>query len=278
MARARSHARAIARIGLIVATTAALVASRFLIAPMFWVVPGSKGRVTASLSQVWARALVRILGIRCCVSGRPPVPPVLLVSNHLGYVDILVLLRVCPGVFVAKAEVARWPVLGFLARFAGTLFVDRERRRDLPRVIAAMTARLGGGQSVILFPEATSSPGVEVLPFRAALFEASLRSEVPVCGVAIRYELAGSAAAAADTICWWGEMTFPDHLYRLLQLRGVYAKLSFGDRRLRGSQREELAVAARQEVQSLFCSSPRGAAVGADERATKQPNLASTTR
>lgn len=262
--------------GLIIATSAALVVSRLLVAPILWAAPASKDRAQVWLSQVWARALVGILGFRCRVEGRPPSPPVLLVSNHLGYVDILVLLRVCPGVFVAKAEVARWPVFGILARLAGTLFVDRERWRDLPQVIAAMTARLGGGQSVFVFPEATSSPGVEVLPFRAALFEASLRSEVPVCGAAIRYELAGSAAAAADTVCWWGEMTFPDHLYRLLQLRGVHATLSFGERRLRGSHREELAVAARREVQSLFDASRQGAlAAGTDKRGSAEPNLAS---
>jgi 1-acyl-sn-glycerol-3-phosphate acyltransferase len=232
-------------------TTALLLSLRLVALPLHWIAPRADAQLLATLVRIWARAVARLIGLRCDVEGAPPRAPVLLVSNHLSYVDVLVLLRVWSGVFVAKSEVAGWPGFGPLARLVGTLFVDRRRKRELPGVIDAMARRLRAGGSVLFFPEATSSPGERVLPFRAPLFEAAILSRVAVAPAALHYEVEG-AADPAEAVCWWGPMTFPDHLYRLLRLRGVRATLCFGSERFLAEDRELLALAAQRGVESLF--------------------------
>ncbi len=261
MSGALSHARAIARIGWILSSTAVLLSARLVALPLAWAAPAAESRVLAMLVRAWARAVSWGIGLRSAIHGTPPGPPVLLVTNHLSYVDILVLLAVCPGVFVAKSEVAGWPGLGLLARSAGTLFVDRRRKRDLPRVIGEMSRLLREGRWVLFFPEATSSPGERVLPFRASLFEAAIRSRVPVATASLRYQVDG-AGDPAQVVCWWGPMTFPDHVYRLLRLQGIRATLRFGREGLFAGDREALARAARRGVEALFQPTQAGSALG----------------
>ncbi len=247
-----AHTRAVARIALIGATTAGLAALGLGLRALRPAAPARLRRAELEVASAWGRALVRILGLRVAVTGVPPAAPALLVANHLSYVDILLLLRSVPARFVARADMAGWPGLGTLARLAGTHFVDRTRKRDLPRVIDAVVGSLRDGASVVFFPEATSSPGEEVLPFRASLFEASIRSGVPVSVASIHYEVQGSRDTAAQWVCWWGAMTFPDHVYRLLQLPCVDAILRFGEEPLRAPHRDALAVLTRDAVVALF--------------------------
>jgi 1-acyl-sn-glycerol-3-phosphate acyltransferase len=133
--------------------------------------------------------------------------------NHLGYLDILMLATQVDAPFVAKAEVAHWPVIGLLCRSVGTIFIDRARKRDLPRVIDEMVAALQRGRRVIFFPEGTSTSGATVLPFRSPLFEATIRTGVPVRYASLAYCTPKGAPPAHQVVCWWGDMTFIDHVY-----------------------------------------------------------------
>lgn len=177
-----THLRAIVRLGSLCGLLLALLLS--VVATTVW---GRWVRPCRPLSlpyrwRWWTRRIVALLGLQVKVHGVPPPAPCLFVANHLGYLDVVVLAAEMDAVFVAKAEVARWPVLGLLGRALGTVFVDRARKRDLPRVIAAMTDVLRRGQRVVFFPEGTSSAGGTVLPFRSPLFEAAVRT-----GVSVRY-------------------------------------------------------------------------------------------
>src|SRR6266545_1496565 len=139
--------------------------------------------------QFWSRAVCRILGLRVIVHGPPPRPPFFLVANHLGYVDTLVLPTVLKCFFVAKSEVVSWPVLGILVRTVYTIFIERGRRADLVRANDLVAERLGAGNGVVVFPEATSTDGHKVVPFKPGLLEAAIRSGVGISCAAIAYAL-----------------------------------------------------------------------------------------
>src|SRR5262249_19153294 len=116
------------------------------------------------------RMVCAILGVRLHEMGRRmPEHPLLIVANHCSWLDICVISAIEPVVFVAKQEVARWPVIGILAKLQRTVFVDRARRHKTPDVNAAIARRLAEGEPVVLFGEGTSSDGNRVLAFRSAL-------------------------------------------------------------------------------------------------------------
>ncbi|MEY2953992.1 MAG: hypothetical protein RLZZ401_2079, partial [Pseudomonadota bacterium] len=135
----------------------------------------------ADTVQAWAGRMLDILGIGREVQGAPPtVGPVLLVANHISWLDILVLHAACYCRFVAKADVQGWPLIGTLATGAGTLYVQREVRRDAMRVVHHMADALRAGDVLAIFPEGTTSDGSQVLPFHANLFQSAVSAQAPV--------------------------------------------------------------------------------------------------
>ncbi len=138
--------------------------------------------------QRWAHRMLGILGIELVVLGTPPAHgPVLLVSNHLSWLDILTLHAARHVRFVSKAEVRHWPLIGALATGAGTLYIERERRRDAMRVVHHMTEALRAGDLVAVFPEGTTSDGETLLPFHANLLQAAISAGAPVQPAALRF-------------------------------------------------------------------------------------------
>lgn len=210
----------------------------------------------------WAGRMCRILGLHVETRGRPPSGDFLLVCNHLSYVDVIVIMSQVDARLLSKAEVKGWPVLGWLARYAGTLFVDRERRRDLPRVISEIRAMLAKGRGVVFFPEGTSSPGLELLPFKPSLFEVAAAGELALGTAALRYATPPGERPAQWSVCWWGDMEFLPHLLAFLRLSRVDATLTYGDEPVRGDDRKQLALDAHAAVQALF--EPVAAELGED--------------
>lgn len=193
----------------------------------------SRARVDATVGS-WARQTANLIGMRVHVEGDlldvAAAGPVAIVSNHLGYMDIVALWCVVPGAFVAKADVAGWPLIGRCGRLVGNLFVDRTRKRDLLRVIPEMEATLRSGRNVLFFPEGTSSPGARILPFKSPLFEAAVRAGAPVVAASLQYETASDAPPADWSVGWWGDMTFGPHVFALLHLDGFDARVRFSGR------------------------------------------------
>lgn len=180
------------------------------------------------LQRWWARGLLRIINLRTERHGTLPEESFFLVSNHLSYVDILFYLSLRPVVFVSKAEVASWPVMGLMAKAAGTVFVDRESRRDVPRVNRLMEKALSRGDSVVLFPEGTTSRGDGLLRFKSALLTPIIGTGRTVVYAALSYRTPAGALPAEEAVCWWGGMTLGGHLPKLLGLPAIHATVTFG--------------------------------------------------
>ncbi|MFI5317614.1 MAG: lysophospholipid acyltransferase family protein [Myxococcota bacterium] len=207
-----------------------------------------RGRARGLLLRFWSRSLLRLLAISLEVRGTPPPRGVALVTNHLSYLDIPVLGALVDAVFVAKADVAGWPGIGALAQRIGTIFIDRARKRDLVRVLPLVEAELRARQTVVFFPEATSSAGAEILRFRSSLFAAPVRASRPVACAAIHYETDARDPHASLAVCWWGEMPFVSHLFALMKLRGVRATVSFPAETLWEDDRKRLSDRAHDAI------------------------------
>lgn len=190
----------------------------------------------------WARASARIVGMKVNVRNAPPVSPFLLVSNHLSYVDIVVLESQVDCAFIAKREIAGWPILGFICRTLDTIFIDREKKRDVLRTMERVNATLSRGLGVVLFPEGTSSSGRTILPFRSSLLEFAARHNIPVHYASISYAVPPDQPPAEESVCWSGTMTFGGHVFRLLQLSQFEANLTFGEQPILNNDRHALAA------------------------------------
>lgn len=165
----------------------------------------------------------RCLGLRVRQQGMPASGPVLLVSNHISWSDIPVLGGTTPLRFLSKAEVGRWPIIGWLARQAGTLFIVRGsgKAREAKQEI---TSTLSGGQSVLIFPEGTTSTGLSVLPFHSRLLQAAPDAGVAMQGISIAYTRHGRPDHLAPFI---GDDEFQSHLPRLLRHPAVDVTIVF---------------------------------------------------
>lgn len=207
-----------------------------------------RGRIVSR----WARGVARLVGMRITVNGTPPSPPFVLVANHLSYLDVILLQTQVQGVFISKAEVKTWPVIGLMTRVAGTLFIDRTSRRDLFRVNALIEEALDRGDGVVVFPEGTSSKGDRVYPFKASLLDLAARQRHAVTWAAIHYQTPPGETLAHLAVCWWGDMTFADHVLNVLKLPFFEAALVFGDKAVQETDRKALARKLTQQVQSYF--------------------------
>jgi len=201
---------------------------------------------------LWARGLAWIAGMRISITGPLPEAPFVLVANHLSYVDIVLLFRGLGCVFVAKQELRHWPILGYLTRRVGTIFVDRRLRRDAVRVVDEIGAAIARGDGVVVFPEGTSSPGDGVYPMKPALLEWAAREGFPVRCAALGYQTPPGAPPPHLAVCWWGDMTFAPHLMQLLRLPGFQATIDFVPEPIVSRDRAELAARAREEIARRF--------------------------
>ncbi len=206
----------------------------------------------AGVFRLWCRLLLRIFGARFTVQGPPPRRPYLLVSNHLSWVDILVLGAVAGASFIARADIDRWPVVGALCRAVDTIFIDRASKRDLLRVAAVVEARLAAGAGVVFFAEGTTGPGAALLPFKPSLLEVAAASGAAVHYATLAYRTPAGEPPAAQAVCWWGDAPFTPHAVRLLALPGFEARLTFGAEPIRDGDRKQLAARLRAAMEAIF--------------------------
>jgi 1-acyl-sn-glycerol-3-phosphate acyltransferase len=171
------------------------------------------------IASLWGRSVAWTLGMRVVSVGAPIPQGGAIVANHTSWTDILVLLAATRVTFVSKAEVKDWPGIGILAKAADTLFIER-RRSHAKRQEQEMKTRIESGQHLLFFPEATSTDGLRVIPFKSTLFSVfftpELHDQVWVQPVSVVYRARPGAGRPVDFYGWWGDMDFGSHMWVLL--------------------------------------------------------------
>ncbi|MGE3349096.1 MAG: lysophospholipid acyltransferase family protein [Ramlibacter sp.] len=202
--------------------------------------------------QAWAQRLLHLLGLDIEVTGAAPVAgPLLLVANHISWLDIVLMHAGRHCRFVSKSDVRHWPLIGTLATGAGTLYIERESRRDAMRVVHHMAESLSAGDILAVFPEGTTSDGVSLLPFHANLLQAAISADAPVQPVALSF-LDARSRLPSRAPCYIDDDTLLGSIWRTLATPGIVAVVRYGEpQRARGRDRRAWAAALRDEVVQL---------------------------
>ena len=209
-------------------------------------------RCRGYLLRFWGKCACFILGIRVEVSGEIPKPPFILVSNHLSYLDIFVLFSQLRGLFVAKSDVKTWPLVGFIVRTCGILFIDRNRKRDITRVNKLINKNINENQGIIIFPEGTTSPGFDILPFKTSLLKYPVAMNQPVTYATLSYSTPADSTPAYQSLCWWDETPFLTHFINFLKEKRSTAKVHFGTQPVQSQDRKILAQQIHQKMSLQF--------------------------
>jgi len=223
------------------------------------VFPVLRQSVRNFLIRSWSAKLLTILAIHLTVRGNLPRrgdKGVLFAANHISWLDIYLLNALAPVRFVSKSEVRDWPLIGFLAAKAGTLFIERNRRRDTGRVNQTIESALRSGDHVALFPEGTTSDGSEVRHFHAPLLQPAIDADAALQPVAIRY--LRENGEIDTTPAYIDELSFGDSLQRILRRPAIHAELHFTAPALpHGMNRRELAGVLHNAItNALFPAHP----------------------
>ena len=228
------------------------------------------GRGKVSLR--YSRAVCALLGVRINVVGAPPQHhAVLILANHVSWLDILAITATVPVIFVAKSEVRRWPLIGWVARARGTVFVERDRRQRTPEANADIAGHLAEGQSIVLFAEGTSSDGNRVLPFRsalvgalrAALAQVEAGRRIAVQPLSVGYTgLLGLPMGRQHRpiVAWYGDRDLLPHLREFLRRGAVDVTLSWGEpvEFEGGAERKTVVRSLEAVVRALTAAALRG--------------------
>jgi 1-acyl-sn-glycerol-3-phosphate acyltransferase len=172
----------------------------------------------------WCAKMARVLGIDLDASGVPHAGPVLLVSNHISWLDILAVNAVHPARFVSKADVRAWPLLGWLVAGGGTLFIERERKRDALRVVHQIAEALKQGDTIAMFPEGTTGDGRSLLPFHANLLQAAISTGTPLQPIALSYVDADTQPSRA--VVWVGDTTLVTSLWQVVMAHRIQVSVT----------------------------------------------------
>jgi 1-acyl-sn-glycerol-3-phosphate acyltransferase len=202
--------------------------------------------------QVWARQMLAVLGIDLQTRGTPPAHgPMLLVANHISWLDILVMHAARHCRFVSKSEVKHWPLIGTLSTGTGTLYIERESRRDAMRVVHQMADALKAGDILAVFPEGTTSDGISLLPFHANLIQAAIAAGAPVQPVALSFiDVATGQPSLAP--CYINDDTLFGSIWRTLTAPRIAAVVTYGEPQpAEGRERRVWAAELRAEVMRL---------------------------
>ena len=204
---------------------------------------------TEARVQAWSLQLLALWNIRLHVQGQPAVNgPMLLVANHISWLDIVVMHAARHCRFVSKSDIQEWPIIGTLATGCDTLFIQRTNRRDAMRVVQEMTHALQNGDVVAIFPEGTTSDGLHLLPFHANLIQAAIAADAPVQPVALKF-VDRHTGAISLAPAYIGDDSLLVSVWRTLTAEGIDAVLHFGQpQAAEGRDRRAWSHDLREEV------------------------------
>jgi 1-acyl-sn-glycerol-3-phosphate acyltransferase len=182
--------------------------------------PSLDARAREKRIQWWSAKLLRVMGLALQTSGTPRPGAKLLVANHVSWLDIAAIHAVIPEArFVSKSDVKHWPLVGRLVAGAGTLFIEREKKRDALRVVHQMAEALQAGDTVAVFPEGTTGDGRTLLPFHANLLQAAIACACPVQPVVLRFF--DPSSAVSPVVEFLGDTTLAQSLWRIVCAQGL---------------------------------------------------------
>lgn len=245
-------------------------------------------RLQRSLPHFYHRILCALIGVRIREVGtRSTASPALILSNHVSWLDVSVISALSPVVFVAKSEVAGWPVFGWLAKLQRTVFINRQARHQTGAATREIAGRLLGGDAVVLFAEGTSSDGTRVLPFRSALVGAvhhalgnsAHHASITVQPMSVAYIGFGGVPigrALRERVAWYGDADLMPHLARVLASGAVDVTVSWGEAIAYdiSADRKAIAREAEKSVRRMTAAALRAVppvAPAATDRALPEP-------
>jgi 1-acyl-sn-glycerol-3-phosphate acyltransferase len=233
-------------------------------------------RLQRTIPHLYHRVLCALIGVRIRQFGRRSAEsPALILSNHVSWLDICVISALAPVVFVAKSEVAGWPVFGWLAKLQRTIFINRQARHQTGAATREIAGRLLGGDAVVLFAEGTSSDGIRVLPFRSSLVGAvhhalgngTRHTHVTVQPMSLAYVGFGGVPMGRglrERVAWYGDADLIPHLLRVLSSGAVDVTVSWGEATAydMGTDRKVIAREAEKSVRRMTAAALRAAPPG----------------
>ena len=202
--------------------------------------------------QGWSRQLLNIFGLKFKVINGDYLPKsggYLIAANHISWIDIASIHSFLPCRFVAKSEVAGWPVFGWMAKQTGTLFIRRDNKRH-GKEIAKQLEDLLPKEPICIFPEGTSTAGDQVLPFKTNLFESAAQTQVQTFPMAIRYRNANQEYS--DATAFIGDMTLIDSITKMLRAKAITVELIFAPSPATDLDRKDLALYCETQVRSMI--------------------------
>jgi len=244
--------RSYTRLTLVVAWVLFMFSLRLCALPLQWIAPASAQRIRQWIFQAAAKGVLKFLGMRVKIVGDPPKPPFYLICNHLSFLDVFLLASQLGCVFVSKADLAQWPVFGFIARQMNTLFIDREKIRDTARVNDEIKEVMQQDVGIVIFPESIVSQENRILPFKPALLQPAVDLNTPVHYACIHYETPDGSPPASEVANWRDGVSFINHFLRLAALPYYTATLTFGSAPISGTNRKQLAEDLHHAVSDLY--------------------------
>jgi 1-acyl-sn-glycerol-3-phosphate acyltransferase len=232
----------------------------FLIAGVLFPIIGlrqhpSRAKQTRDLiKRGWLCGFSRILNLKIITKGEISPSPALIVSNHISWLDILVLGQLVPGCFAAKDDISSWPVIGYLARQAGTVFIRRGDKQQILQTVERMAWQLRQNGNMLVFPEGTTTDGSAVLAFHGSLFQPALLTQAAIQPVAIRY-----IGEVKETAPFIGADEFVTHLLQMLTMEKIEVSVDFlpmidG----KGKTRHRLSSEAKERIETVLFSENHG--------------------
>lgn len=199
--------------------------------------------------QAWALQFLALWQIHLKVMGQPVRQgPALLVANHISWLDIVVIHSARHCRFVSKSDIRDWPLVGMLATGAGTLYIERTNRKDALRMVKDMASAMQEGDVVAIFPEGTTSDGLDLLPFHANLIQSAIHAQAPVQPMSLQF-LDAQTGEITLAPCYIGDDTLLGSMWRTLKAPSIIAVVHFGDlQHANGRDRRQWAQDLRTEV------------------------------
>jgi 1-acyl-sn-glycerol-3-phosphate acyltransferase len=204
------------------------------------------------LLKHWSQGVCRILNISLTVEGQPPEPPFVIVSNHVSYLDVVPLYGVLDCTFVAKKEIRSWPLIGYMAKTLGVIFIDRSVRSDVDRVNREQMENLNEHQGVLIFPEGTTSDGSQILRLRSPLLQTAIDAELPVHVATLYYETAESDVPASESICWYTDISLGKHALGLAKTTRIECIVKINPETVSDTDRKILVTKLQKKMRDQF--------------------------